>query len=66
MFSTLHLAGCLSVSYIDDCYLQGDTPQDCIQNVETTVDMFKKLGFIVHPEKSVLEPSHELKFQIYF
>ena len=61
-YSSLRSNGYLSVSYIDDCYLQGNTWQSCIANVIATVKMFTSLGFLVHPDKSMFEPSHHITF----
>lgn len=62
VLSTLRLSGFLSVAYIDDIYLQGDTEQSCKTNVETTLIMLRKLGFVVHPKKSNFNPCQEIKF----
>lgn len=53
-YSTLRQMGHLSVSYIDDSYLQADTYEQCVQNVIDTVVLFNNLGFTVHPDKSIL------------
>ena len=58
----LRSKGFLSVAYIDDCYLQGMTYEDCRENVEVTHKLFTDLGFLVHPDKSVFMPQHELVF----
>ena len=52
----------MSVGYIDDSYLQGKTVAACRHNITDTVDMFQGLGFIIHPDKSVLVPTKKLKF----
>ena len=52
----------MSTVYIDDTYLQGETSEDCFQNVVDTVHMLQNLGFIVHQEKSVLRPSQQIVF----
>ena len=62
VYSTLRSQGHLSVGYIDDSYLQGNTIQNCQNNIQKTVNVFTSLGFIVHPEKSVLIPTRKLKF----
>jgi hypothetical protein len=48
--------------YIDDSYLQGDTYNECAQNVTASSKLITELGFITHPEKSVLIPSQVLVF----
>ena len=45
--------GHLNSGYIDDSYLQGDTSAECHKNVTDTITLFTKLGFHIHPEKSV-------------
>ena len=61
---TLRNLGHLSVAYIDDSYLQGDTYELCVQNVIDTLlyYIFHQLGFVIHPDKSVLIPTQRLTF----
>ena len=61
-YSHLRSQGLVSVAYIDDCYLQGLSYEDCLANVEITKQFFSDLGFIVHNEKSVFIPSQEVTF----
>ena len=56
-FSILRSHGYLPVIFCDDSYLQGHTFSTCEDNVNATVDVFQFLGFIIHPEKSVLVPT---------
>ena len=62
VYSTLRLKGHLSVGYIDDSYLQGNTFVACQENVTETVNNFQDLGFTIHPEKSILVPTRKLTF----
>jgi len=62
VYSALQGAGHLSSGYIDDSYLQGDTFQECHVNVVDTTTMFMRLGFFVHPEKSMFVLSQRLTF----
>lgn len=62
VYSALRSAGHLSSGYIDDSYLQGDTFEECHKNVIDTATMFTKLGFFVHPDKSIFVPSQRLTF----
>ena len=62
VYATLHSMGHLNSGYIDDSHLQGDTVEDCQQNVGDTVTLFKRLGFFIHPEKSVFVPTQRLTF----
>ncbi len=50
------------MSYIDDCYLQGSSYEKCLDNVIKTIQLFHKLGFVIHPKKSVLLPTQSIKF----
>ena len=56
VYATLRRAGHTNVGYIDDHYLQGDTKDECSSNITNTVSLLTKLGFLIHPEKSVLLP----------
>lgn len=60
VYSTLHNQGYVSVGYIDDSYLQGDSITECQQNVLCITSLFTKLGFYVHPSKSVFNPTQKL------
>ena len=55
----LRQEGHLSVIFIDDSSLQGDTEQECMNNTKATVDLLLKLGFIVHEKKSVSIPTQK-------
>jgi len=58
----LRQKGCTISGYIDDFFIQGNDMQDCYSNLEETVRLFLRLGFYVHPEKSVFTPSQSLTF----
>ncbi len=58
--ATLHKMGHISVAHIDDCYLQGQTYEQCVANVIDTLLLLDSLGLVIHPEKSVLMPSQEI------
>ena len=62
VFTILRKKGHLSSSYIDDCYLQGESYDECYDNVQDTVLLLQELGFPIHDEKSVLIPSQILTF----
>lgn len=62
VYSTLRGMGHVISGYIDDSYLQGDTSDECAQNVADTSTLISELGFISHPEKSVTTPSQTLVF----
>ena len=62
VYSTLRNLGHLSVAYTDDSYLQADTYELCVHNVIDTLSLFHQLGFVIHPDKSVLIPTQRLTF----
>ena len=61
-YAILRSMGHLNSGYIDDSYLQGDTSAECHKNVTDTITLFTKLGFQIHPEKSLFIPSQKLTF----
>ena len=61
-FAHLRTQGHLSVVYVDDTYLQGDTYSQCLSNVEDTISMLRSLGFCIHMKKSVLVPTQTITF----
>jgi len=61
-YSVLRKQGHVNVGYIDDSLLIGDTIQECNANITETVNLFTKLGFIIHEEKSVLIPKKKIIF----
>ena len=61
-FFYLRKVGYLSVVYVDDSYLQGETFEECLQNITETVKLLQSLGFTIDPEKSVLQRTQKLTF----
>lgn len=60
--ATLRERGFLSVIYLDDFLLFGDTFQDCTANVEETLHLLDTLGFVINPKKCELIPNQERKY----
>ena len=58
----LHRLGYLSIIFIDDTLLLGDSEVECVRNVKMSLGLFEKLGFVVHPEKSVLKPTQSITY----
>ena len=50
------------VAYIDDTFLQGDTKEECSDNVKETGKLLDELGYTIHPVKSVFEPRQQITF----
>ena len=61
-FGFLRKQGLLSVIYLDDSYLQGDSYSSCLHNITTTTSLLTALGFKINLEKSVLIPTQTIKF----
>ena len=62
-FGSLRSQGHLSVVYMDDSYLQGDSVSSCRRNINVTVSLLQALGFnIINERKSVLTPTQSLEF----
>ena len=62
LFRHLSSQGNSSVVYVDDSYLQGDTYQSYLANILDTIKLLRELGFVIHPDKSVLTPSQAIIF----
>lgn len=56
------MKGHLSVGYIDDSYLKAAEFAHCVHNITDTIKLFNNLGFVIHPDKSVLYPTQRLVF----
>ena len=59
-FSVLRMQRHISVVYVDDSYLQGESYESYLKNVNDTIIILRSLGFTIHPEKSVLKPTQNL------
>ena len=59
-FSFLRSEGYLSVIYVDNCYLQGDSFTKCAENVIRTIDILESLGFYIKMEKSEIIPKQQI------
>ena len=62
VYATLRKQGHLNVGYTDDSYPQGDTIHECQTNITATCSLFTRLGFMIHPKKSILKPVQSLIF----
>ena len=62
VFKVLRQKGHVSSSYIDDCYLQGESYGECHANVQDTVSLFQDVGLPIHDEKVLLIPSQTLTY----
>ena len=57
IFATLRIHRYLSVGFIDDSYLRGDSYEQCVRNIIDTIELMDKVGLVPRPDKSVLHPT---------
>ena len=62
LFVKLRNQGHLSVPFVDDSYLKGNTYSQCCENVNGSVNLLQSLEFSLHQDKSVLEPTQSVEF----
>ena len=62
VFSSLRKLGHISVVYIDDTWLTSEDYISCVTNIAETITLLDRLGFVIHPEKSILIPTQEITF----
>ncbi len=62
IYAHLRVLGYTCMGHIDDSLLVAFAFNDCKDNVAATVGLFTKLGFPIHPDKSILEPTQEIEF----
>ena len=58
----LRIKGVIVAIYIDDIIVIGDSYKKCLIGTVKSIKLFLKLGFIIHPEKSSLQPSQEITY----
>ena len=61
-FGILRSKGYLSVVFVDDTYLQADCRSKCLDNIQATISLLRSLGFTIHADKSILEPTQQIEF----
>ena len=62
IFSYLHSLGHVVTGYLDDTLIIGDTKAECLRAINDSIHIFQNLGFTIHKEKSVLEPTQQITF----
>ena len=62
VFSKLRSKGHCNTPYIDDSLLVSKTFSGCQSNIIDTVQLLDHLGFTIHPDKSVLQPTQIIVF----
>lgn len=54
--------GFLSVVYLDDLLLLGNTYSECLKNIKASLEVLESLGFIINEDKSCKIPAQNCKF----
>ena len=60
VYANLRQKGHLSVVFVDDSYLKGET--ECLEAVEAAIALLEYLGFTIHEAKSILKPTQRIEF----
>lgn len=58
----LRSLGYTNSGYLDDIYLQGDSFEDCLDNITHTASLLDSLGFTINQSKSIFIPSKRMEF----
>ena len=53
VFSILRSNGLISVIFVDDSYMQGDTWSECQHNIKDTIGLLSSLGFTINVPKYI-------------
>ena len=56
------MKGHILIIYIDDLLLVGHSYEKCVNTIIETLILLEKLGFVIHPVKSVFIPVQEITF----
>ena len=62
VFAHLRQQGHISTAFLDDFLLLAESELACVDNIQATVQLLRSLGFIIHPDKSVLIPSQTIQY----
>lgn len=60
--STLRRRGKTLAAYLDDLFLKGKTFSICQENLMEVIELLQSLGFTIHADKTVFNPSQEIEF----
>ena len=48
------------IAHVDNFYLQGESYESCLKNVNDIIIMLRSLGFTIHSENAILKPTQSL------
>jgi len=52
----------LIADYIDDLITMAMNKDKCLDNIDKVIQLLDDLGFVIHPEKSIFEPTQVMEF----
>lgn len=58
----LRSKGLISSIYLDDILCLGQTYESCLDDINQTIDLLEKLGFVINFEKSSIIPARRCKY----
>ena len=58
----LRLEGIIKSIYMDDLIIIGEICEGCLTGSIKARKMFLQLGFLIHPDKSIVSPSQEITY----
>ena len=62
IYENLRQKGLISVYYLDDSWLMGNSFEECSNNASETSQLLSRAGFIINETKSVITPSQHINF----
>ena len=62
VFAHLRQQGHEVFQYLDDSFVIADTKEKCVESLQVLCQVLQSLGFVVHQDKSILEPTKHLQF----
>lgn len=60
--AALRSLGHIIIPYIDDSLLIAQSRLEALHALKDTIEVLSRLGFTIHPSKSLLESCHEISF----
>ena len=58
----LRMQGYTAAIYIDDIIAIDQSFEECLLTVVETINLFQKLGFVIHSDKSTFIPAKKLEY----
>ena len=62
IFARLRTEGFASTSFSDESVQVSESEAESIQNISATVQLFRSLAFVVHPDMSVLASTEKIQY----